>query len=264
MPGLSRPVAMVGIAEKGHINLRITATGSSGHASTPPKETPVTRLARAIQRLSEHPFPKRLTPTVHAFLTALGTELGGFQNLLFRLRPLTNALILSSLAGNPRTEAMVRTTQAVTMVEAGTAENVLPESASAVVNIRLLHGDTIDAAVARVRAAIDDPEVEVALHGSWGNIPAVRATRADHRWLADLAQVLGRQSPGTPIIPYLMTGSTDSSAYASLTEAIFRFVPMVMDSTELARVHSVDERISLENVEWTVQCYRDIIRTTCA
>ncbi len=261
--GLAGPAAMVGVAEKGHINLRLRSSGSGGHASAPPRETAVTRLAEAIRRLQKNPFPRRMTPTVHAFLTALGRELGGFQELIFRLRPVTNPLILRNLAGNPRTESMVRTTQAVTMVRAGTAENVLPDAAEAVVNIRLLHGDSVEGAVERIRRVVGDPGIEVELYGSWGNIPAIEASRADHPWLTRLEEVLARQMPGTPVLPYLMTGSTDSAAYAPVSEAIFRFVPMVMSSGELGRVHNIDERISVENIERALHCYTDLIRTTC-
>lgn len=261
LPALPGAAAMVGLAEKGHINVRLTARGEGGHASSPPKESAISRLARAIRRVVNTPFPRRITRTVDAFLSALAPRLTGFEGVLFRLRPLTDPLILAGLRRNPRTRAMVETTQAVTMVSGGSAENVLPDAAWAVVNVRLLHGDSIDAALDHIRKAIDDPEVEVELHGEWGNNPAVEETPVDHPLLALLRDAVDAILPGTPVIPYLPTASTDSAAYSAVTENIFRFVPMLLDAHELALVHNVDERISLENVERCVSFYKTFIRS---
>ena len=260
MPGLDAPAAVVGLAEKGHINVKITAPGRGGHASTPPAETAVSRLATAIRKILGKPFPRRLTPTVDAFLDALGRELTGLKGLIFRLRPATNPLILTLLSRGSQTAAMLRTTQAVTMVSGGSAENVLPHSASAIVNIRLLHGDSISGAVEHLREAIADPEIEVELHGEWSNTPAVEETPPDHPLLSIIAKGVAEIAPNASVIPYLMTGSTDSATYADVTENIFRFLPLLLTGEELSRMHSANERISLENVERAVIFYRGFLR----
>lgn len=260
LPGLQGPVAMVGLAEKGHINVLITAHGKGGHASSPPRETAISSLARAVRRVVASPFPKRITQTVDAFLAALRPHLTGALGLMFRLRPLTNPLILGALRRNPRTRAMVETTQAVTMVSGGSAENVLPDRASAVVNIRLLHGDTVDYALEHLREAINDPEIRVELHGEWGNNPAVQETPVDHPLLSVIQSAVDSALPGVPVIPYLPTASTDSVAYAEVTGNIFRFVPMLLDARELSLVHNVDERISLENLERCLSFYKAFLR----
>ncbi|MFW6250514.1 MAG: M20/M25/M40 family metallo-hydrolase, partial [Alkalispirochaetaceae bacterium] len=261
LPGLRVPTAMVGLAEKGHVNLRLTARGAGGHAASPPRETAISSLARGIRRLVKSPFPTRITGTVDAFLSALAPHLTGALALLLRLRPLTNPLILAALRKNPRTRAMVETTQAVTMVSGGSAENVLPDSASAVVNIRLLHGDTIEFALAHVREAINDPEISVELHGEWGNNGAIPETPVDHPLLAVIQDALESVLPGVPLLPYLPTGSTDSAAYSELTPNIFRFVPMLLSAKDLSLVHNIDERISVENVELCFGFYKSFIRT---
>ena len=260
LPGLRGPAAMVGLAEKGHVNIRLTARGSGGHASSPPRETAVSSLARGIRRLVRSPFPSRITGTVHAFLSALAPHLTGALALLFRLRPLTNPLILAALRRNPQTRAMVETTQAVTMVSGGSAENVLPDAASAVVNIRLLHGDSIDFALRHIREAIDDPEISVELHGDWGNNAAIPETPVDHPLLSIIQDALESVLPGVPVLPYLPTGSTDSAAYSGVTRNIFRFVPMLLTARELSLVHNVDERIPVENVERCLGFYKRFIR----
>lgn len=261
LPSLPGPAAMVGLAEKGHINVRLTAQGAGGHASSPPKETAVSRLARAIRRVVNTPFPRRITRTVDAFLSSLAPHLTGLERLLFRLRPLANPLILLALRRNPRTRAMVETTQAVTMVSGGSAENVLPDAAWAVVNIRLLQGDSIESALEHIREAVDDPEVSVELHGEWGNNAAVAETPVDHPLLDTIASALSSVLPGTPVIPYLPTASTDSAAYSAVTANIFRFVPMLLDAEALSLVHNVDERVSLENVERCVGFYKEFLRS---
>lgn len=261
LPGLRVPTAMVGLAEKGHVNLRLTARGAGGHAASPPRETAISSLARGIRRLVKSPFPTRITGTVDAFLSALAPHLTGALALLLRLRPLTNPLILAALRKNPQTRAMVETTQAVTMVSGGSAENVLPDSASAVVNIRLLHGDTIEFALAHVREAINDPEISVELHGEWGNNGAIPETPVDHPLLAVIQDALESVLPGVPLLPYLPTGSTDSAAYSELTPNIFRFVPMLLSAKDLSLVHNIDERISVENVERCFGFYKSFIRT---
>lgn len=260
LPGLSGPAALVGLAEKGHINVRLTARGQGGHAASPPRDTAISTLARGIPRVIDSPFPRRITRTVDAFLTALTPHLTGALRVALRLRPITNRLILAALRRTPRTRAMVETSQAVTMVSGGSAENVLPDTASAIVNLRLLHGDTIEFALEHIRKAIDDPGIQVELHGKWGNNPAVQETPVDHPLLAVIRNALESVLPGVPAIPYLPTGSTDSAAYAELTANIFRFVPMLLSAQELSLVHNVDERVSLENVERCVSFYKAFIR----
>ena len=249
LPGLGGAAALVGIAEKGHLNIRITARREGGHASTPPGETAVSELAVAIRRVVAKPFPRRLTPTVQAFLTSVARELPFYKRLLLSLRPLTNSIILAFLAKHPQTRALVRTTQAVTFIEGGNAENMLPEEASAVINIRLLHGETIDGALEHVRKAVANPGLAVALHGKWGNNGAVEASPTDHPLLSLLQETVEGVFEEPKVHPYLMTGSTDSARYTAVTRNIFRFVPMLLDNRELRRVHNADERVSLENIE---------------
>lgn len=261
LSSLPGPAAMVGLAEKGHINVRLTARGAGGHASSPPKETAISRLARAIRRVVNTPFPRRITRTVNAFLSSLSPHVTGFEGVLFRLRPVTNPLLLLALRRNPRTRSMVESTQAVTMVSGGSAENVLPDSAWAVVNIRLLQGDSIESALEHIREAVDDPEVSVELHGEWGNNTAVKETPVDHPLLAIIERALSSVLPGTPVIPYLPTASTDSASYSALTANIFRFVPMLLDAEALSLIHNVDERVTVENVERCVGFYKEFLRS---
>ncbi|MDR2751305.1 MAG: M20/M25/M40 family metallo-hydrolase, partial [Clostridiales bacterium] len=136
------PVALVGLGEKGHVDFTVTARGAGGHSSMPPATTAIGVLSEYIRRVEKNPMPARLTETVLSSLKAMSVEMGTAVQLATGSPALFGGLLTKILGGTPETNAMVRTTFAATMIQGGTAANVLPATAAANINVRLLTGDS--------------------------------------------------------------------------------------------------------------------------
>ncbi len=151
IPGIKGPVALVGTAEKGYLNLELAAESKGGHSSMPPRQTTAGIVAAAVDKLEKNPFPAKLTggPAGQMF-EYLGPEMSTLYKTVFANTWLLDGVIQGILSASPSTDATLRTTTAPTMLQGSDRENVLPKRASAVVNFRLFPGDTIESVVKRV------------------------------------------------------------------------------------------------------------------
>lgn len=240
---VERPVALIGTAEKGYVSLELVATAPGGHSSMPPADSAILKLSRALVRLEEKPFPPRMMAPMAQTLERIGPELPLGMRVAVANRWLTDPLLARSLVDAPASAASVRTSTAVTIVDAGTKQNVLPQSARAVVNHRILPGDTVAGVVAHVKAAIDDPSIRVSI------IPEAREpTRVspiDGPAFAAIERSLARTFPEAMVAPSLTLGGTDARYYSGVTDAIYRFAPISFEPEDLPRVHGTNERVRI-------------------
>ena len=251
IPGIAAPVALVAVAEKGYLDLTLTALGTGGHSSMPPPQTAVGIVAAAIEKLESHPFPSQLGGATGLMLDYLGPEMAIAQRMVIANRWLFGPLIRSQFAGSLSLNAMIRTTTAATMMEGGIAGNVLPTRARALVNFRMLPGHTSAQVLEYVRDTVNDPRVEYDTSGKTQEAPAV----SDPESVAfeTLQRTIGEVFPGALVAPFLTTGATDSRMYGEITENTFRFIPARLNNETLTLLHGVNERIGVEN-------YLEIIR----
>ncbi|MEM9176425.1 MAG: M20/M25/M40 family metallo-hydrolase, partial [Myxococcota bacterium] len=154
-------VAMVTTAEKAYLNVRIRARGVSGHSSMPPRSTAIGRLARAIEKVESNPMPKRITMPVRQMLEAAAPEQSFLRRFAFDNLWLTSGLVEREFAKDDLNRALLHTTFAVTLVDGGVKANVIPELAEALINVRVLPGDTPNDVLAHLERVIDDPEIEI-------------------------------------------------------------------------------------------------------
>ncbi len=161
VPGVEAPVALIGVAEKGYVTLVMDVKAQGGHSSSPPEHTAIGLLAQAISRLEANPFPARLDGVAERFFVEVGPEMAFSRKLLFANLWLFRPLIVKALASSPATSPLVRTTTAITQIDGGTQENVLPREARAIVNFRLLPGDTVEGLRERVREVVDDDRISI-------------------------------------------------------------------------------------------------------
>lgn len=265
VPSVRGATGLIGCAEKGHINVRVSATGGGGHASNPPRIDGITRLSHALARIMRTPLPAQRTATTTEFIQALGRTVGGLQGWMLRHYPYTAPLIHRALRQTPQTDAMIRTTHVPTMLSGSDAPNVLPREAHASVNIRLLPGERMDSVVAELRrrahaeAEAHAEAVTIALTEDWDNNEAPPESPASGYWYSRVAAAIRTTWGDIPVLPYLVTATTDSRHYVQCADAIYRFVPMELTSTDLAGIHGVDEHVSIENITRAVRFYRTLI-----
>jgi carboxypeptidase PM20D1 len=259
--GVKGPVAFFGIEEKGFLSLELTVRQQPGHASRPPRVQAAAVLAKALTRLSKRPFPRRLTPTVESFLRRLAPLVPGFRGWAFKNSRLLGPLFFPFCEKNPLFAAMLRTTVAMTQLEGSAADNVLPSAVRAVVNLRLLPPWNVETAFAFVRKAIGDRRVEVTVYGL--GTDAVAASDEQIRLAgpgcADLRVALEAVESGCPVLPFLMTATTDSRHYRKICGAIFRFSPFRLNPRELAAIHGHNERVSPENLDRAAHFYHALL-----
>ena len=260
IPGVTQHVALIGVAEKGFTSVELTVTGGGGHSSMPPRETAVGILARAIDRAETHQMPARLAGASAALFETLAPEMSFGMRLMFSNQWLTRPLLLNQLTKQPTTNAAVRTTTAPTMLRGSAKENVLASTAAAVLNFRLLPGDTQDTVIAHLRDVIGDPRVAVApYHGQRGDA-ASGASQTDNPAFTALAGASRSVFPNVLVAPYLTVGATDARHYSAVAPNLYRFVPVDQPgSTEL--LHAPNEHIGIEVYVNVIRAYGAIIAT---
>jgi carboxypeptidase PM20D1 len=263
VPGIAGPAAIVGVAEKGYVSLKLVATAEGGHSSSPPESTAIGILGRAITRLEENPFPTRIDGATRSMFDYVGPEMAFGRRLLLANLWLTGPLVEKGMAASGSGAATVRTTTAATMFNAGIKDNVLPIDATAVVNFRILPGDSVESVTQRVREIVDDPRIEIGQAFSFGQEPSP-ISNVEGAAFRLVGRTVREVMPGEDVLvtPYLVIGGTDAKYYSGRSENVFRFLPVFMRSSDLGRIHGTDERISVESVELAVRYFRRLIRNT--
>jgi carboxypeptidase PM20D1 len=258
LPGIADPVALVGIAEKGFLSIELIARVAGGHSSLPPAHSAVGIVSAAVARLEQNQMPARLEEPTREMFERVGPRFPYPQRALFANLWLTQPLVLRTLQRSPTTNAMVRTTTAPTMFQSGSKDNVLPSYARAVVNFRILPGDSIDAVMEHVRRTIDDDRVQVKIAGRFTAEPSP-VSSTDSAGFRFLESAIRGTTPEAIVTPYLVVVATDSRYYSPLSRNVLRFLPLRLTARDLDRMHGANERLGIREYETAVRTYRQLI-----
>jgi len=250
---VDKPLAFIGVAEKGYLNLKIEIKGKGGHASTPPSNSSLGLAAKAICRIENKQMKLRLTEPAEKMIMALGRHMGFGSRLVIANLWLFKPLFIKTFTTQGTTgEALLRTTIAPTMAEGSMEPNVLPQVSSFTVNCRILQGETYKDVI---------KHIENACRGMEYNIKILRheepsaLSNPDSEVFTKIAGAVRGISEETAIIPYLMVAGTDSIKYECICKNILRFTPYSMEMDDMKRIHGTNERISLENAKRCVEFY---------
>ncbi len=257
-PGVKAPCGMIGIAEKGLMDVRYVTRTAGGHASAPKPHTPVGVLSKACCRVEAHPFKAKLTAPVAAMFDTLGRHSSFVYRLIFAnlwcFKPVLD-LICKSSGGE--LNALMRTTVAFTQMEGSAAANVIPPEASMVSNIRLNPEDTVASAMAYLKRTVADEAVQVELiHGTEPS----RISRVDCDGFDRVAKAVASTWKGCIVSPYLMVQCSDSRHYGRISDKVYRFSAMDLTSEERATIHGNNERIRVECACRAVEFYIRLMR----
>ena len=254
---VKRPVAMVGIAEKGYLTLELAAKSDGGHTSAPPGSTAVDVLAQVLNDLQKHSLKPRLDGAVSAMFERLTPEMNFLPRAVFANRWLFEPLLLRQLAAKNTTNAMIRTTAAATMLQGSTKENVLPTRAWARINFRILPGDPINDVISHVKGIADPLHVDVSVVGNASEASSL--SRVDGPGFRTIEQTIREIFPAAVTAPALLIAITDTRHYADLVTDIYRFRPIQVGPEDVKRFHGVDERLGVENFQSMVSFYRRLL-----
>jgi carboxypeptidase PM20D1 len=255
-PGVQAPVAAIGVAEKGTTSVELRVEGRGGHASTPARNGPTARLARAILRIDRSPMPARLPETTVEMMQRLAPHLPLPMRPLVRRADRIKPLLAKALtAAGAEAAAMARTTFAVTTLEGSPALNVIASSATAGVNVRVMPGDTVDDVLVHLRKVVDDPEVRITVVER-GEASPVSVVDEVFGLVADL---VGEHFPDAVVTPYVQTGATDSRHFARMCRHVYRFAPFRMDAGQRRAIHSYDEHLGVDAFLAGIDWYQALI-----
>lgn len=259
VPNILKPVALVGIAEKGCLNIEFSVDSVGGHPMLPPQQTAIGILSSTIIKLEQNPLPARMGMPVRKMFETLSPEMPLSMKAVFANLWLFGSLVKKKLSSAPRTNALVRTTAAPTIFHAGIKNNVLAIKAKAIVNFRLLQGYTIDELLLSVRKTINDSRVNiVALEGIKCN-PSTIADTESQGYLS-VKRAIHQVFTQALVAPGLVVGTTDSRHYSALTRNILHFSPIRLRSDDMQRIHGTNERISIEDYKDVVRFYMQLIQ----
>ncbi len=257
-PGVTGPTAVVGLAEKGLLDVELITTDPGGHASAPVRGGAPARLARAILKVEDNPFPARLHDVVLGMIDSLGRHSPvGHRALFAHAQYLRPALAAVLSRASREANALVRTTVAITQLEGSRARNVLATRARAHANIRIALGETVQSTLDRLRRVIDDPSVEIRVVS--GNDPSP-VSRADNEAFALVSAAVRSVYPDAAVAPYVMVQASDARHFSQVCDSVYRFMPFDLTRDELAALHAADERISVAALHRGAGFFRHLLR----
>ncbi|XP_076070913.1 N-fatty-acyl-amino acid synthase/hydrolase PM20D1.2-like isoform X1 [Mytilus galloprovincialis] len=259
LPGIQKPVALIGIGEKGFLTLKLHVKGEAGHSSMPLKETAIGILAKAVVKIEDNPLPSML---------GYGPEKEMLEHLAHEM-PLAARIIMSNLwlfgplvswffSQKPATNAIIRTVTSVTMFNGGVKTNVLPSDATAYINHRIHPAQSLQEIIDYDKAIINDDRVKLSVEDSM--VAASGSPSGENDFGYQIISNSIRQIwTNATTAPGMMIGNTDTKHYKDFTNNIYRFSPTVMFPGDEKRFHGVNERISKQNFEQAINFYYHII-----
>jgi carboxypeptidase PM20D1 len=262
MPGLARPAALIGIAEKGFLSMVLKVPAQPGHSSMPPPKgtSAIGMMSAALRRLDDEQLPAGLRGVAREMFETLAPEMRGFNRVALSNLWLFGPVVQSQLEKGASTNAMLRTTTALTVVHAGNAENVIPGVAEAVVNFRLLPGDTIAGVTQHVRQKAGSDRFElIALPGAAEPSPVSPTVSSSYQLIN---RTMRSTFPDVVVAPGLMVAATDSRHFSNVSDHIYRFSPVRAKPEDLSRFHGTNERIATSNLAELVRFYHQLLRNT--
>ena len=259
IPGIAGQVAMVGIAEKGYVSLKLTTKAVGGHSSMPPKHSALGVIAQALVDLESKPFPANLDYSKKMF-NNIGPAMGGVNRAVFANMWITSPLVESILSGSKTTNATIRTTTAVTMAKGSSKDNILPSEASAVVNFRIMPGETVQSVTEYVKDVINNEQISIASVEGFGNNPSTVSV-SDNENFALIKNSIYRvtQDQNLIVTPYLVMGGTDAKHFSGLSDSIYRFAFNRFQPETLERMHGINEQIKVDDYVDVVRFFRELI-----
>ncbi len=257
-PGVKAPAALIGIAEKGMVNIEYSVKGGGGHASSPAPVTPIGRLSRACVRVEKRPFKYRMTKPTRLMFDTLGRHSTFMYRIIFaNLSLFSPILSLMTKKQGGELNALVRTTTAFTQMEGSKGMNVIPPYAKMVSNHRIIAGESVDSVLLKVKKTVKDESVEV--KAILGMDPSRISDTSSEAW-SRLCLSITDTWQDTIVSPYTMVACSDSRHWGILSDKVYRFSPMALSNEERATIHGNNERIPLTTVARTVEFFVRFIK----
>ena len=257
-PGVTTPCALIGIAEKGMLNVELKFTGNGGHSSSPKPHTPVGRLSAACVRIENHPFKYRLSKVSASMFDTLARYSNfGYKLIFANLWLFGPVLSLIGKLSGGELNALIRTTCSFTQMEGSKGINVIPPNATMCANLRLIPGETKASTEAYLKKQINDKDIKLTVLE--GEEPSPTSVVGGDAWNKIVYAVKGTWD-NTIVSPYLMFACSDAKHWSRVSDKVYRFSAMALTSAERGTIHGNDEKIPLDTIRKSVEFYLRLMK----
>ncbi|MCH8949141.1 MAG: M20/M25/M40 family metallo-hydrolase [Chloroflexi bacterium] len=253
MMGTDRPAFNCAVSEKGPCWLKLTTAGRPGHGSVPHGDSALDRLLRALHRVQEWQRPRTVVPELAEFFAQ--AHAGGY----IEDEP-TEESIIALGERNPLFAALTSNTISVTTINSGVKHNVIPATAEATLDCRLLPGTDAEEFIEELRGVIDDPEVGI----ERVLVSSTPPSPLDTGLMAVIKDVVREHVEEAAVLPSVSSGFTDSRVFRNRGVTAYGFIPALMTPSESISIHGHNERLSIDNLRLGCQILYEILRRTCA
>ena len=257
-PGVKGSCGLIGIAEKGLMNVTFRLDTNGGHASAPAPHTPVGRLSAMCAAIENKPLPSHFTEPVLKMFDTLGRHSTFLYRMIFAnlwcFKPVLDMICKKS---GGELNALVRTTTAFTQMSGSLANNVIPPSASMTANVRINPADTSESVIAYYKSLIKDPDIKVE---AMVEAEPSRIAKTDCAGWERVTRAVRGTWKGCIVSPYLMVQCSDSRHYDRISDRTFKFSAMDLTSEERRMIHGNNERIRLDALYRAVEFFIRLIK----
>ena len=260
IPGITKDVALIGVAEKGYVSLELSVKKEGGHSSMPEKESAIDILSAAIVKVKSQPFPAKLAGPIAGFIEYLGPEMSGINRFIFANRWLFNSIITGVYEKTGSGNALVRTTTAPTIFNAGVKDNVIPQNAKATINFRIMSGEDSNSVMERVKKLINDPRIKIE-KGRMQSEPS-KVSSTNSFGFRQLQSTIAEVYPDALVAPFLVIAGTDAKHFEPIANDIYRFSPMIINPNNIKSFHGLNERIAVKDFKQAVRFYHRLIENS--
>jgi carboxypeptidase PM20D1 len=256
--GVRGAVGLIGVSEKGYLTVEFAVQSQPGHSSTPPPQTAIGILARGLARLEANPMPTHLR-RLRPMYRGIGIAAPIYLQIAFANIWLFGLFLRRWLMAVPEMNASMRTTTALTIINGGVEDNTIPAEAKAIVNFRLLPGDSIADVLWHAKKVIGDERVHIKpVEGKFNEALPVSPTKGPA--YDSLKLVIRQVFDNPPVAPFVMLGGTDCQHFVPVCDHIYRFTSLLMDESFRGLEHGIDERIPVEGMAKMVTFYAQLMR----
>jgi len=257
MESINKPMALVGIGEKGFLTLRIKVYGLGGHSSMPPEKSSLVYAAEIIEKLNSNQMPAKIISPIASFLNNIGAEMNFTSRMAIANQWLLKPVLLKTLQKSPSSNALVRTTTAISMAKGSDAPNVLTSVSEVTVNFRILPGETVDDVRNHVNDICKGYEVEIETISA--REPSAISPE-NTKGFEIIKESLSQLYPGTIVSSYITIGGTDAYKYQIVSDNIYRFMPVELNQYEQRVIHNENEHITFENYGRMIRYFKEVMR----
>jgi carboxypeptidase PM20D1 len=261
VPMMKKPVALIGTSEKGYLSVKMTVDMAGGHSSTPERESSLIVLNKSVYRLVNNPMKARISEPVNDFMRYIGPEMPFYARAIFANRWLFKGIILNIYKESASGNASVRSTTTPTIIHSGIKDNIIPTKAEAVINFRILPGETVAAVLYHIEKVVNDKRVKISVITEEMSEPSP-VSSTDAQGFRNILTTLRQVYPDAVVAPTMVLGSTDSRLFSDVTQNIYRFLPVSVNSEDIARMHGINERNSIENYLQGIGFYYQLIKNS--